>query len=803
MTAERWRQVREILYAASEMDLAQQTGFLQQACAGDSDLHAEVERLLGALHQSGSFLEPEGSVAKDLEGSKIGHYRILSQAGRGGMGVVYRAVRDDDYRQEVALKLVLREMESSFLRARFRQERQALALLNHPNIARLLDGGTTEDGQPYLVMEWVSGQPIAEYCEQHELNARQRVALFLEVCQAVAHAHRNLVVHRDLKPSNILIAEDGRPKLLDFGIAKIFSPAPVGERDTLTLADARMLTPDYASPEQVRGETVTTATDVYSLGAVLYELLTAQRPHKLDTRTPAEIERVVCTQDVARPSLAAASSRVPASELRGDLDNIVLKALEKDPVRRYSHVDELSDDLRRYLEGRPVLARSDSVWYRVSKFTRRNKLMVGAAAAIVLALAAGLVVALWQARVAHRERAAAEQRFELARKVAGSLMFEVHDEISELTGASRARELILRQSLAYLDALSKDTGANVELERDLANGYERVAVLQGNTGAANLGSTEAARASLQKALALRRRVLATDPNSVEFRRELARTERQSVTIFSNSEEKLRYAEAAVSTMEGLVAERPKDPALRAELAASEHAMALSLTAEQRYPEAIAYYRKALSHAAGSDPANVALYHKRLGALLIVTKDLDSALNEYQAAIALDEQRVRTTPANARAKMDLSFDYSDRALLFLRMNNTSGAIEQYRQAERIRKDLVAADARDARAARGLVSVSWRLGIALAQAGDRTASEAAFLRGVHAAEVMIRTLPDKRIGETDLAETCLAYAKALRQQWHSCQAALSWLTRAREMARDTGNAAQLDAIEREVSACEVHR
>ncbi len=798
MTAERWQQVREILYAASELDTGGQARYLETTCAGDSELRGEVERLLAAHREAGSFLEPEAAAALDLSGSKVGPYRILNEAGRGGMGVVYRAVRDDDYRQEVALKLVQREMESSFLRARFRQERQALALLNHPNIARLLDGGATEDGRPYLVMEWVEGQPITAYCEERRLGMRPRVSLFLDVCQAVAHAHRNLVVHRDLKPSNILITTEGSPKLLDFGIAKIFSSTP-GDSETLTMAGARILTPDYASPEQVRGEPVTTATDVYSLGAVLYELLAGKRPHQLATRTPAEIERVVCTEEVARPSSVGGASGVPAFQLRGDLDNIVLKALEKDHARRYAHVDELADDLRRYLDGRPVLARSDSVWYRVSKFTRRNKLMVGAAAAVAMALTAGLMVALWQARVARQERGTAERRFELARKVAGSLLFEVHDEISELAGASGARELILKQSLGYLDALSRETGSSVEIQRDLANGYQRAAELQGSAGASNLGSTDAALASLEKALELRRSILATDPKSADYRLELARTESRFVNIASQGEDKLRHAESAFSVMQSLLADRPNDPLVRREMATAEHSLALALTSLRRYPEAISYYRRALSHADGAEPANVALYHKRLGALLIITNDLGNALNEYQAAAALDEQRVRDTPASARAKMDLSYDYSDWALLLMRSNNLDQAIDQYRKAERIRTELVAADPRDARAVRGLVSISWRLGQALAQAGDRAASDAAFSRGIHAAESMIQNLPDKRIGKRDLAETYVAYAHSWQMQWHSCPEALRWFTRGRDLAREIGDRAELEDIEKQLAAC----
>ncbi len=432
MAAERWRQAREILYAASAMDPQARAAHLRSACQGDDDLRKEVERLLVALDESGTFLEP-GALGELREGVKVGPYRILGEAGRGGMGVVYRAVRDDDYRQEVALKLVKRDMESGLLIMRFRQERQALALLNHPNIARLLDGGSTADGRPYLVMEWVAGQPVTTYCEDRGLSLGARLKLFLRICDAAAHAHRNLVVHRDLKPSNIVITGEGEPKLLDFGIAKIFAPASEVASDTATLG-ARILTPDYASPEQVRGDPVTTATDIYSLGAVLYEMLAGRRPHQFATRAAAEIEEVVCANQVARPSAAAAVDGVGRSELRGDLDNIVLKALETDPQRRYSHVDEFAGDVRRYLEGRPVLARPASLWYRASKFTRRNRLAVSAAAAIALAMAAGLLVALWQAQAARRERAIAERRFELAREAAGSLLFEVHDQIADLAG---------------------------------------------------------------------------------------------------------------------------------------------------------------------------------------------------------------------------------------------------------------------------------------------------------------------------------------------------------------------------------
>ena len=798
MTAERWAQVREILYAAAEMDGLARARYVQESCGQDASLLEEVELLLAAHEQSTAFLEPLTSPSIHPPDTKIGPYRILSEAGRGGMGVVYHAARDDDYRQEVALKLVKREMESDFLLARFRQERQALALLNHPNIARLLDGGSTPEGRPYLVMEWVEGKPITEHCRANALGLRQRLDLFLEICNAVAHAHRNLVVHRDLKPSNILITADGRPKLLDFGIAKIFAPSFEGDAETMTMAGARLLTPDYASPEQVRGEPATTATDIYSLGAVLYEILTGSRAHRLETRTPSEIERVVCVQDVARPSAVEDLAGIPTAALRGDLDNIVLKALEKEPARRYSHVEELAADIRRYIEGRPVLARPGSLWYRASKFTRRNKLAVGAALAVVVALATGLVLALWEARVAHQEREIAERRFELARQVAGSLLYEVHDGIEDLAGATPARELLLRRSLQYLDALSKEAGSSVPLQRDLANGYERAAILQGAPGMANLGSSQSARRTMQNALALRQRVLATNPRSVDFRRELARTHREFVSL-SKDKDMLPHAQASLALIEKLRLERPDDTTLLSEQALSEHSVAFALTMAARYPEAIAYYRSALSHSAFSDSSDVALYRKRLGALLIKTDSLTEALGEYRAAATVDEQRVRENPADARAQMDLSYDYSDRAYILRLMKNHKEAVDLYRKAKKIRVNMAAADRRDLRAAGALASVSWRLGQALADAGDRKNSQAEFLNAVRGAESMVATFPDQGIGKRSLADACYWFGFAWKHNWRSCPNGRIWLTRGRDLYRELGAQENVRNAEIELASC----
>jgi hypothetical protein len=331
------------------------------------------------------------------------------------MGAVYLGERDDEhYRKLVAVKVVKRGMDSAEVLARFRHERQILASLEHPYIARLIDGGTTPDGRPFFVMEYVQGQPIDVYCREHGLNLDSRLRLFLRVCEAVSYAHRSLVVHRDLKPGNIFVSGEGIPKLLDFGVAKLLDP---GSDPGLTATSAVMgpLTPEYASPEQIRGLPITTAADVYALGAILFELLTGVRAQKIATHTPSEIERVVCRSDTPRPSTVARAAGAP-QRLNSDLDNIVLKAMRKEPERRYGSAARLADDIERYLNGRPILARQDSVVYRAGKFVRRNSVALAAGLLIFLSLLGGIVVARKQARQAERARSFAETQRQAAER---------------------------------------------------------------------------------------------------------------------------------------------------------------------------------------------------------------------------------------------------------------------------------------------------------------------------------------------------------------------------------------------------
>jgi serine/threonine-protein kinase len=428
--SERWARVKELFEAAADLAPNERAALLNKECNGDDALRREVESLLDADNQTDGFIEqPAFEIPRDLfpdaqeealAGRQFGAYQIIREIGRGGLGAVYLAARaDDEYRKEVAIKLVRRGLDTEDILRRFRNERQILAQLDHPNIARLIDGGTTDEGLPYFVMEYVNGQPITAYCDAKALPTAERLTLFRKVCAAVTYAHQNLVIHRDLKPSNILVTLEGEPKLLDFGIAKLLSTGD--ELFTQTIPALRVMTPEYASPEQVKGNKIMTTSDVYSLGVLLYELLTGQRPYRLKTRTAEEIARAITDQEPERPSTAVTrASNSPQSgpsrtgvfrnpkSLRGDLDNIVLMAMRKEPARRYASVGQFSEDIRRHLAGLPVVARKDTVSYRTGKFVTRHRIGVAAAALILLSLIGGIIATLIQVRTARRERAKAE-----------------------------------------------------------------------------------------------------------------------------------------------------------------------------------------------------------------------------------------------------------------------------------------------------------------------------------------------------------------------------------------------------------
>ena len=522
MTPERWHQVQELFAGASGLGGEARAQYLDVACGSDSALRGEVASLLEAHEVREAIVDRPAtdyvSGGGELEsepdrrrGMRVGPYELEERIGSGGMGEVYRAHRADaQFEKQVAVKLVRSGYDTRFILERFRAERQILAGLEHPGIARLIDGGASADGLPYLVMELVEGEPIDRYCESGGLSIAQRLRLFRQVCDVVSYAHQRLVVHRDLKPGNILVTADGSIKLLDFGIAKLLQDQP------LTLAEATVtavtpLTPAFSSPEQIRGLPITTASDVYSLGVILFHLIAGRSPYRSGLTSPREAIQEVCETEPMRPSIAAAAAdsiRKPRAIPDRELDDIALKALRKEPVKRYASVEQFSADIERYLTGQPVLAHGDQFSYLAWKFIRRYRIELIAASFIGLTLLGGIVATTYQAHVARQQEARAERNFLRVRTLARSLLFELHDSIQDLPGATEARRLLVKEALRYLAELSDDAAGDVSMQRDLAAGYERIGDIQGNPFTPSLGDTAGALQSYEAARGLRQSIYA-------------------------------------------------------------------------------------------------------------------------------------------------------------------------------------------------------------------------------------------------------------------------------------------------------
>jgi serine/threonine protein kinase len=673
MTPDRWRRIEEIFHAALDRAPEDRGPFLDQACGTDTELRAEVESLLAENVSDAILQAPIQRAAESVTrtedariGQRFGFYRITGLIGQGGMGAVYRGGRDDDeYRKQVAIKLVKRGMDTDSLLRRFRYERQILASLEHPHIARLLDGGTTDDGLPYLVMEYIGGQPITKYCDAISLTIPERLRLFLKVCEAVGYAHQNLVVHRDLKPGNILVTGDGAPKLLDFGIAKLLTADPESDDTPNTATSVHLMTPDYASPEQVRGGAITTATDIYSLGAVLYELLSGERAHRFQSHAPSEIERVVCDTDAEKPSAAAARTGAPTAKLRkhlaGDLDNIVLMAMRKEPKRRYSSVEQFAEDIRKYLDGRPVIARQDTFGYRSAKFVQRNRVAVASAAVIAVTLVGGIAMTTYQAQRAGR-------RFDQVRRLANTVLFNLSDQIGALPGSTEARETVARTGLEYLDSLAAEASDDPELQLELAEGYHRLALVQGGFRVPGLEQFDAALASHRKALALGRQLLARSANDIRVLSLMVKTHSNVGDIL---QERGQSAEASAEMREAMRLLGPLET--RTDLTIDQMFDVVVLlhfdgdlqlklgdrrAAERQYRRALEWDERILTRFPGPRAQHsLSLDLATFGDALAAGGDLSGAMDQYYKALAVRLENVKQNPDNSRYRRELSLLYS--------------------------------------------------------------------------------------------------------------------------------------------------
>jgi non-specific serine/threonine protein kinase/serine/threonine-protein kinase len=766
---------------ASELPSADVPAFLARECHGQPELLARLKTLLGSqsraeeagfLHQSAVHeVARQTALEKprvSRTGESFGRYRILRLLGEGGMGEVYLA-EDTELNRKVALKLIKSSLGTNGLLDSFGREGRILAHLNHENIARLHDAGNSAAGVPFLVMEYVDGKPITEYCDRTGRSVSQRLELFRVICSAVQYAHQNVVVHRDLKPGNILVTAEGHVKLLDFGIAKLLDSSATADA-TGTLFSA--LTPEYASPEQIKGEVTTTAADVYSLGVVLYELVTGSRLYTLKRRTTPEVLRAVCEQEARLPSgvigeqdadRPESTTRVAEIEggaeklrrrLRGDLDQIILKALRKEPEARYATAEAFSADIGRHLEGLPVMARRRTFLYSAAKFGRRHRATIIAAALVLLTLLGGIVATAWQARIAIQQRMAAQKRFEDVRKLAHTVLFDYHDAIAALPGSTPVRQRLVTDALTYLNGMSNDAGGDVDLQLEIAAAYLRVGDVQGRPYTPNLGQTEPALASYRKALAILQGIVYRNPGNDPARRQMANAYE---AIGGVEWREHRFAEAvsnqrlALGLREKLSALHPSDAGIRRELASSHLSLGDALQATcstaRSVPEclrqALEVQRRGLDillDLSRENPGDLQLRRDianmyvrigfRLRDIALTSYDrttLPQALASQQKAMQIRREIAAADPANSRDRRNVADQHMLLADAQAAVGDLAASIAGYRKSMAMFEVLSAADPLNAEARRDLGFSQMKLAEALAHTGDTAGA----LRSYHAA------------------------------------------------------------------------
>lgn len=730
MQAAKWKKVKDVLNDVLELEVSERNRFLSNF---DDEIRVEVESLLvfetesedvmrlSAVEFSKDFFDED--TENPLLGQQIGNYKIIRELGQGGMGAVYLGTRTDGkFEQKVALKLLKREMNTSAIRRRFQHEREILASLEHPNIARLLDAGTTDDKIPFLVMEFVEGLPIDVFCNKQQLDLNERLDLFRKVCAAVNFAHRNLIVHRDLKPSNILVNEDGVPKLLDFGISKILS-AEFEQVNSATITKLGVMTPSYASPEQLQSKSVTTATDIYSLGVILYEILSGHRPFEAKEEDLKEIYKAVLETEPPAPSalidtvsrefkeITSAKTEMLSENfsagdtnasrirrtiqnnfslnsqaLRGDLDNIVLKALRKEPERRYSSAESLAEDIHRHQRGLPVTARPNTLSYRAEKFFKRNKAAVIGGFIVVLAIIGGIVATLWQTRVAQAERTKAEKRFADVRQLANSYIFDVYPEVENLEGSLKAREKIITNALQYLDNLSNEVSGDLELQSELATAYEKIGDVQGAMTNSSLGKIEAGLESYKKAQKLREAIFAANPTNTEAKEKLANnyyTTARSLWNNSQTAEAEAEFEKGLKLRRELIAEKPDSVEFQNRLAVLLIDYGAIPVFNSQTEKALVLFDEALQiveNLRQKEPEN-ADFKKTLTRLLRIMSKAKGSVGDYEGGIRGLEQAVEVSrelakqfPNDFRVQRSVWLTNSIFCELYIDKNDGQKAVE---------------------------------------------------------------------------------------------------------------------------------
>ncbi|MDZ4799253.1 MAG: protein kinase [Bryobacteraceae bacterium] len=727
--------------------------YVTTACGPDPELRGMVTALLNREQRSGDgeptamIVPPAAAPAsasppvwpgsrsrvfhsEDLSGHTIGYYELLRLIGKGGMGTVYAARRaDQEFNKLVAVKLVKPGMESEEILRRFKHERQVLAGLDHPNIARLLDGGT-EDGTPYLVMEYVEGTAIDVYCKTQQLPVAEKLNLFCTVCSAVQYAHQSLVVHRDIKPPNIMVSTEGVPKLLDFGIAKVLHP-DFTDQPAMTMASQKPMTPEYASPEQVRGEPVTTASDVYALGLLLYELLTTVHPlrtayelvglHKAvletDPERPSEMLRHIANGPDASDTPAVDLKRL-ALKLHGDLDAIVMMCLRKEANRRYASVQHLIDDINRYLEGLPVKAHADSAGYRIGKFMRRHTASVVAGVTIAAALLISSTISWVFYHRANVERRRAESRFDDVRQFSTYVLFDL-DKVLDL-GITPARNALLEKATEYLGRLERDQGGDLAMEHELIRGYLKIGDSRGSLYGPNLGDREGAKRSYTKALALLEK--SKNPDAVL----LAQTEVRLADLMTQDQspkDALGLYEKALAVLDGASARN--DLEARRALAEVLPRFAFAQIQAGMPQQALASYEKGvrvvreLMRSSGATPELRKLEARselRLGETWAKLGRTDDGLVAMRRAVSTYQELADAAPDSPLAQRPVATSAAVLGDVLTTAGRHAEAADAYRRALSVVELLAAADPRNAQYARDVCTFLGRLGASLAKSGQ---------------------------------------------------------------------------------------
>ena len=742
--------------------------FLDGACDNDTEMRIAVEKLMATVEQTSDFLRPATEELNYEAGDMVGEYRIVRNLGRGGMGSVYLAEREAaGYSQRVALKVMRTHLQSTDMINRFDEERRILARLHHPYIARLMDGGTTEQGLPYLVTELVEGVPIDTFCDEQRLTVKERLKLVQKVALGIQSAHQNLVVHSDLKPGNILITEDGIPKLLDFGIAKLVRPVSANDpQETMTI-DLLALTPDYASPEQIAGDVVTTTSDVYSLAVLTYRLLVGETPYVIkaapradmiealeNTSIPLASRHVLALRKMAFVETIADNRQTTSAklsrQLSGDLDTVLLKALDSDPQQRYSSALMYANELKHFCDGMPISAGGDAAAYKIRKFIGRHRFSVAAGCAALLALVGGLGISIWQAHIA-------ERRFDDLQGFAETVMFDLHDEIADLPGGTSARQLMTRESLHYLDRLAKDAGGDRALQLDLSRAYKRLGDVLGNPTNANLGDVESAVDSYEKALAIAEDLSTGFKYDAKIVRQKALVHEKIADVLTwkgKLDDALTHSLQSREIFESLATRFPDD---------HQHVMSVAISrvklgdmlGHPSFPnagkkaEALEEYQEALAAITPLSDASdspmrtrryLALIHERVGTMLSEVNQFDDALIHFETSLTVREQLAALQPANANSRRDVAIAHEKIGDLSLARGDAQNAIRLYEQALVMYRALAKSDPDNTNAVRTLAIGLENLAEALLVAGDTQAARGYFSEIIDIREALVERNPD---------------------------------------------------------------